>query len=67
MINERDIIILLYIFLFISLWINITLMTVLLYVLFFLINICYRNSLKKKVQLYLIIVYNFKSISGAVT
>ena len=34
---------------------------ILLCVFFFLINICYSNPLKKKEQLYLIMVYNFKS------
>ena len=61
MINERDIIILLYILLLISLGINITLVTDI------IVRAFLSYSLKKKVQLYLIIVYNFKPISEAAT
>ena len=46
---------------------NTLLVTVLLYIFFFLNNIRYSNSLKKKVQLYLITVYNFKIILEAAT
>ena len=65
MIKERDIIILLYIFLLISLWINITVVTDII-VFFFLPNIRYSNSLKKKVQLCWIMVYNFSHRKGSV-